>query len=129
MEEYLTQTLEIAQKSNGALDPTIGELSRLWDIDGENPKVPSQEEINALLRSEGYKNVTCSNQKVQLVENTSIDLGAVGKGIGCDEAKELLKQFDAVTGDSLNAAKRVTATGEAEPKDKKKKGFIYRCWA
>ena len=39
------------------------------------------------------------------------------------EAKELLKQFDAVTGDSLNAAKRVTATGEAEPKDKKKKGF------
>lgn len=114
MEEYLTQTLEIAQKSNGALDPTIGELSRLWDIDGENPKVPSQEEINALLRSEGYKNVTCSNQKVQLVENTSIDLGAVGKGIGCDEAKELLKQQTEVTGAVISVGGSILTYGEKE---------------
>ncbi|MBQ8592368.1 MAG: molecular chaperone DnaJ [Lachnospiraceae bacterium] len=39
------------------------------------------------------------------------------------EAKELLKQFDAQTGDTLNAAKRVTGAAEAEPKEKKKKGF------
>ncbi|MDD2970706.1 MAG: molecular chaperone DnaJ [Lachnospiraceae bacterium] len=43
------------------------------------------------------------------------------------EAKELLKQYDALTGDSLNAAKNVTAAKESEDskdtKDKKKKGF------
>ena len=41
------------------------------------------------------------------------------------EAKELLKQFDAVTGDSLNAAKNVTSDsgGDAPKKDKKKKWF------
>lgn len=40
------------------------------------------------------------------------------------EAKELLRRFDELTGDSLNAAKRVeSGKGAAETKDKKKKGF------
>lgn len=41
------------------------------------------------------------------------------------EAKELLKKFDELTGDSLNAAKRVESGKDngPTPKDKKKKGF------
>ena len=41
------------------------------------------------------------------------------------EAKDLLRKFDEVTGDSLNAAKKVEAgkNGGSETKDKKKKGF------
>ena len=44
------------------------------------------------------------------------------------EAKELLKQFDALTGDSLNAVKNATEAGagdskEKDPKDGKKKKF------
>ena len=41
------------------------------------------------------------------------------------EAKELLKKFDELTGDSLNAAKRVESAkdGGTTAKDKKKKGF------
>jgi len=43
------------------------------------------------------------------------------------EAKELLKQYDALTGDTLNAAKNITPSSEPkdtkETKDKKKKGF------
>ena len=31
------------------------------------------------------------------------------------EAKELLKQFDALTGDSLNAAQRATGDGDNDP--------------
>lgn len=114
MEEFLIQTLEIAQRSNGALDPTIGELSRLWDIDGENPKVPTKEELDALLKKDGYKNVTCSNQKVQLEENTSIDLGAVGKGIGCDEAKLLLEQEKEVNGAVISVGGSILTYGEKE---------------
>lgn len=105
---------EIAQKSNGALDPTIGELSRLWDIDGENPKVPTQEEIDALLREDGYKNVTCNNQRVLLQENTSIDLGAVGKGIGCDEAYLLLKQQKDVTGAVVSVGGSILTYGSKD---------------
>ena len=114
MEEFLTQTLEIAEKSNGALDPTIGELSRLWDIDGENPKVPKQEEIDALLKQDGYKSVTCDNQNVQLEENISIDLGAMGKGIGCDEAKELLTENADVTGAVISVGGSILTYGQKE---------------
>ena len=39
------------------------------------------------------------------------------------EAKELLKQFDALSGDSLNAAKGVPAEDNSDPKDSKKKKF------
>ena len=44
------------------------------------------------------------------------------------EAKELLKQFDVLTGDSLNAVKKATESGEGESKendsrDGKKKKF------
>lgn len=37
------------------------------------------------------------------------------------EAKELLKKFDAESGDSLNAAKNTTGENDNEPKEKKKK--------
>ena len=63
LEEILLETLDISEKSNGALDPTIGEISRLWDIDGENPRVPAEHEITELLKTDGYKNVVCKNQK------------------------------------------------------------------
>ena len=40
------------------------------------------------------------------------------------EAKELLRQFDAITGDSLNEADRVTGENTEDGKEKKKKkGF------
>ena len=39
------------------------------------------------------------------------------------EAKELLRKFDEVSGDSLNAAKRMGDGGATEGKEKKKKGF------
>ena len=39
------------------------------------------------------------------------------------EAKELLRKFDEVSGDSLNAAKRMGDGGAADGKEKKKKGF------
>lgn len=39
------------------------------------------------------------------------------------EAKELLKQFDAECGDSLNAAKKLSEDKDPDPKDNKKKKF------
>lgn len=39
------------------------------------------------------------------------------------EAKELLRQFDALTGDSLNAAQKAQTDKTADSKDTKKKKF------
>ena len=44
------------------------------------------------------------------------------------EAKELLRQFDALTGDTLNATKSVTADGEAGDGKETKKGKKKKFW-
>lgn len=88
---YLRQSLQLAETSGGAFDPTVGEITQLWDIDGENPKVPDEEELKTLLTHVGYEKVRLEDNRVILEQDTSIDLGAVGKGIGCDEVAQLLK--------------------------------------
>lgn len=40
------------------MDPTMGKVIRLWDIDGENPHVPDEKELNSLLEDVGYEKVT-----------------------------------------------------------------------
>lgn len=93
-EEYLKKVLQLSKDSDGALDPTIGQIARLWDIGGDNPKVPKQKEIDELLPYMGYKNLDVNDDGALIPKGFKIDLGAVGKGIGCDISKEILEKND-----------------------------------
>ena len=99
---YLAQIEQLAGDSDGAFDPTLGKVIRLWDIDGDDPHVPEASELDALLKDVGYQNVTLDGNKVTLEENTTLDLGAVGKGIGCDVIADFLKDQKEVEGMILN---------------------------
>ena len=99
---YLAQIEQLADDSGGAFDPTLGKVIRLWDIDGEDPHVPEQSELEALLKDVGYQKVTLDGNKVTLAEDTTLDLGATGKGIGCDVISEFLKDQKEVEGMILN---------------------------
>ena len=89
---YLLQTFALSEASDGAMDPTMGKVIRLWDIDGENPHVPDEKELNSLLEDVGYEKVTLDGDQVTMSEGVTLDLGAVGKGIGCDAIKDILEQ-------------------------------------
>ena len=93
-ENYLKKVLQLSKDSDGALDPTIGQIARLWDIGGDNPRVPEQKEIDELLPYVGYKNLDINDDGALIPEGFKIDLGAVGKGIGCDISKEILDKND-----------------------------------
>lgn len=54
----LKQVLDLSKASDGAMDPTMGRVIRLWDIDGEDPHIPSDDELNSLLENVGYDKVT-----------------------------------------------------------------------
>lgn len=111
--KMLTDTLDISQKSGGALDPTLGKIARLWDIDGENPRVPEEEEITALLSENAYKKIQYEDGKISLADDTlSIDLGAVGKGIGCDEVKAFLQEHSQVSGGVISVGGSIVTYGE-----------------
>lgn len=123
MTSWVEDSLELAKRSNGAFDPTIGRLTRLWNIEGDNPEVPSKQEIKNTLKDTGYTKIhlekvesqntakTKKNVDKDIKDNTdetvssiyiedqcTLDLGAVGKGIACDVAQNYLKQQKEVSG-------------------------------
>ena len=80
----------------------MGKVIRLWDIDGENPHIPNEDELNSLLENVGYEKVTLDGNEVTMPEGVTLDLGAAGKGIGCDAAKQILENHEEVSGMILN---------------------------
>lgn len=110
---YLSQISQLAEDSGGAFDPTLGQVIRLWDIEGENPHVPDQKDLDDLLKNVNYKNIVLDGDKVTLKDGATLDLGAAGKGIGCDVTAAYLKEQKDVTGMILNlGGSSVMAYGE-----------------
>lgn len=93
--DYLEKICELAKESGGAFDPTLGELSELWNLGSDEPYIPTKSEVNKLLKYTGWENIRLDDGKVFLAENIQLDLGAVGKGIGAEEALKLLEESDA----------------------------------
>lgn len=83
---------EIAEKTGGALEPTIYPVLTAWGFTvGEN-RVPSDEEIAELLENVGYERISVAGNEVRTGENMMLDLGAVAKGEAADEAARILKE-------------------------------------
>lgn len=69
---------------------TCGALTELWGIPTENPRVPSQYEIDAAL-----KTICGFPLPVPYPDGTKLDLGAVSKGYACDRIRDFLVQRNA----------------------------------
>ena len=117
LDGYLAKIEQLAGDSDGAFDPTLGKVIRLWNIDGEDPHVPEASELDALLKDVGYQKVTLDGNKVTLAKDTTLDLGAVGKGIGCDVISEFLKDQKEVEGMILNLGGSSVFAYEQKPDD------------
>ena len=70
MTSWVEDSLELAKRSNGAFDPTIGRLTRLWNIEGDNLKVPSKQEIKNTLEDTGYTKIHLEKVESQNTANT-----------------------------------------------------------
>lgn len=88
---YLEDSLKICRASKGALDISIGKITALWDFDSDEKVLPDKGEIEALLPFVDYKNIDLSDGQIFVGQNQALDMGAVGKGIACDEARAPLR--------------------------------------
>ena len=88
----LDAALQYSAETNGAFDVTIAPLVALWGITTDSPRVPSQEEIDALLPLVGSEHVRLSGAAAALDEGCAIDLGGIGKGYASDETAELFSE-------------------------------------
>ena len=112
---YLERLLKIAKDSEGAFDPTIGKLIRLWDIGGENQKIPEEAEIKNVLKDSGYQKVSLDGTTIRMDEGCSLDLGAAGKGIGCDSILEYLETQKDVSAALMNLGGSSVMTYGSKP--------------
>lgn len=92
--DYIKKAIAVSEKSGGALDITVGTLSKLWDIGGQNARVPSPDEITNALKNTDFRKIKIDNSTVTIGESQQLDLGALGKGIACDAAKKILDESE-----------------------------------
>lgn len=81
--------------SDEKFDITVGPLVQLWDIAGENPRVPSKEEIESAKSLINHEDILFdkSNKKIKLKEKgMKIDLGGIAKGYSADSVAEVLRE-------------------------------------
>lgn len=88
--EILRSSLSLCDALNGRLDITLGAVTSLWGFASDTPRLPSAEEISAALVTKGTRKVRLENGAVTLGEGQKLDLGAVGKGAGCDAIRTVL---------------------------------------
>lgn len=89
--ELVSFALEMAEKTDGVLEPTIYPVLRAWGFTTDTKQVPSQEEIDALLEDVGHEKITLDGTLLTVPEGMELDLGAVGKGYAGDLAAEAVR--------------------------------------
>ncbi len=114
----IARSLYFSRISDGAFDPTIGPISRLWNFSGEGgPRLPEREEIEQALPlvDWGMVELDTTQDTVALrKEGMALDLGAIAKGYATDKAIEKLKNAG-VEAALINAGGNILAYGEKAP--------------
>ena len=90
----LLRAQELSRWTDGLFDITIGPLTRLWNVTGENPTVPPPEEVDQALALTGEGLTLNPEEHTALLEREGqrIDLGAVAKGYACGLLREICEQ-------------------------------------
>lgn len=90
--EIIQRSLEIAEITEGAYDPTIGPVANLWDF--ARSKMPDPYLIQSKLSLVDYKKVHVNKENSTVfleIRGMELDLGGIAKGYGADKAIEVIK--------------------------------------
>ena len=93
IEEVLSCAMDVNEKSDGALDVTIGNLINLWGIGTDHARVPQDEEIQSALEGTGCKYLsldTDTNTLTVTSDKVQLNLGAIAKGYAADRIENLI---------------------------------------
>jgi len=93
--ELLSLSVEMAKRTEGCFDPTVGPLVALWGIGRSREfEIPSAAEIERVSAFCGWKGIELSDELSArfAVEGMSFDPGAIGKGLAVDRCSELFRK-------------------------------------
>ena len=90
----IQKAMEYSEATGGAFDITLAPVSSAWGFTEDTYRVPSQEELEALMAHVGMDHVHLTENGVELDPGTQIDLGAIAKGYASDMVAELYEQWE-----------------------------------
>lgn len=93
----LARAIEIASLTDGAFDPTVGPLVRLWRESRRTHRLPDESRLASARNRVGWRllQVDSTRRAVRLgADSMLIDLGGVAKGFILQEALEVLRAQD-----------------------------------
>jgi thiamine biosynthesis lipoprotein len=120
---------EISEKTDGAMDVTVGPLVRLWHFgppagaDGRNEKLkqefrpPSEVELLAVRKRVGYKRLEVRQNPPALrkkVDGVEVDLSSIAPGYAIDQLSELLLRRHGIKDSMVELGGEVRAAGKRE---------------
>jgi thiamine biosynthesis lipoprotein len=91
----ISKALEYARLTNGAFDPSVGPLVKLWNIGNGGEKVPPEKEILAAKALVGWRDVEIDNAAHTVFlkrPGMRLDLGAIAKGYAADEIEKIMEK-------------------------------------
>ena len=88
--------LELSGRSGGVFDPTLGPLIDAWGFGAPGPvtEPPSNEEVEEARQQAGARHlsVTLEGKLVKAIPGLHLNLSAVAKGYGVDEAARVIRE-------------------------------------
>lgn len=89
----LNRSLEIAEETDGAFDPTIGPLVHLWGFGFEEVRQDvTQEMIDEAKANIGYKHIRRNEDTVGIPKGFALDFNAIAQGFTVDHLARFLEQ-------------------------------------
>lgn len=83
----------IYKTTNGAFDPTIGDVVNAWDFGADSNKfLTDSATIDSLMQFVGFNKVALKDDKVVKPVNTYLEFNAIAKGYGVDVISEFLER-------------------------------------
>lgn len=92
----IESTVVMAEETEGLFNPAIGPLTALWGIGTEDARIPSDDEIAAVLPLLDWRSIILDGEERSVFlkeKGMSLDLGAVGKGWAADMVQGYLESF------------------------------------
>lgn len=93
----LWRAQELAARSGGAFDVTVGPVVNLWRRARRQQKLPDPARLAQARKAVGYQHLRLNPRRQTvglLVPEMRLDLGGIAKGYAVDEALKTLKQWD-----------------------------------
>ncbi len=114
--DLLIRTMDVWSSTGGALDPGVYPISKAWGFIDADYRVPTQEEIDAILAAKNTAGVSADGEACTAVvpKGTQVSFGASAKGYTAQAVCDLLRDMG-VEHAVISLGGNVQTLGETKP--------------